>query len=271
MSTSRHLPSTDRISILAATILIAYTLSGLIQLPVRKIAIQVPGIILLDAEISIHTIVALLVAGVTAAGTNLLIREHPNRKDQNLIQHWLFPALTAWVIGVPLSQQDPGNLWWLGIGLGGGVLVLVLIAEYIVVDPDDIRYVPATIGLSAVSFALFLILVITLRTMEFRLFLMLPAITISIGLVSLRTLNLQLRGNWAIVPTAVIMLITSQIAAALHYLPIKPITFGLILLGPAYALTSFVGGLVEKKEWRKIISEPIVIIIVVWIAALWVE
>jgi hypothetical protein len=269
--TSRHLPNPDRISVLAATILIAYALSAFIQFPARKLAIQIPGIILLDVEINVHTILAILVAGVTAAGTSLLIREHPKWKDQNLVQHWLLPALTAWAIGIPLSQQDPGNLWWLGIGFGGGVLILVLIAEYIVVDPEDIRYAPATIGLSAVSFALFLILVITLRTMEFRLFLLLPAITLATGLTSLRTLHLRLHGYWALVPTAVIMLIITEIAAVLHYLPLKPITFGMVLLGPAYALTSFVGGLLEKKGWRQTISEPIAILVVVWIAALWLE
>ena len=199
VQSSRHLPSSDRLSVLAATILIAYTISSFIRLPTREITFQIPAIAAFSVEINIHTIISILVAGITAAGTSLLIREHPKYNEQPTFQHWLLPALTALVIGIPLSQRNPGEFWWLGVGLSGGALILVLIAEYIVVDPEDIRYSLATVGLTAVSFALFLLLAITMKTSDFRLFIILPTISFAIGLTSLRTLYLRSRGTWAII------------------------------------------------------------------------
>jgi len=147
--------------------------------------------------------------------------------------------------------------------------MLVLVAEYITVDPDDARHAVAAAGLTAVSFALYLLLAITLRSAGLRLFLILPALTLSAWLVSLRTLHLRLRGHWLFLPALVLTLINAQLTAALHYWPLSPITYGLILLGPTYALTSLIGALSEGQSWRRAILEPALVLIVVWGTALW--
>jgi len=149
--------------------------------------------------------------------------------------------------------------------------MLVLIAEYIAIDPDDLRYTPASAGLIAVSFALFLILTIALRSADLRLFLILPAITLSGGLVSLRTLHLRLRGRWLFFPTIALTLVIAQLTAALHYWPISAIAFGLALLGPTYALTALIGALAEGIPLRRAILEPAVVLIVVWGTAFWIS
>jgi hypothetical protein len=94
----RHLPDPERLSILAATILLAYALARFIDLPGREIAVQLPGIYL-SIQINIKTIVALLVAGLTATGADWLLRDHPAIGKARSFEHWLLPALTAWVIG----------------------------------------------------------------------------------------------------------------------------------------------------------------------------
>jgi hypothetical protein len=78
------------------------------------------------------------------------------------------------------------------------LLILVFVAEYIVFDLSDARHVPAIVGLTAVSFALYLILIIAVRAAGLRLYLLLPALVIPIGLVSLRTLYLRLGGRWCL-------------------------------------------------------------------------
>jgi hypothetical protein len=85
-----------------------------------------------------------------------------------------------------------GVLWWAVFAIGGGLLILVLIAEYIVIDPSDVRHTLAAAGLTALSFTLYLILAIVLRSAGLRLFWMLPALMLAAGLVSLRTLHLRL-------------------------------------------------------------------------------
>lgn len=253
---------------LAATILLAYATARLVDLPGWELGVQLPGIYL-SFEINVRTVVALLVAVLTATGAEWLLRDHPSLGNRSSLQHWLLPALTAWVIGVPLYRLPPGPHWLASFAIGGALLMLVLVAEYIVVDPQDVRHTLATAGLTAVSFALFLMLAIALRSAGLRLFQILPALTLSAGLVSLRTLHLRLQGQWVFFQAGALALIVAQLAASLHYWPISPVTYGLALLGPAYALTSLIGGLSEGEPLNQALFEPAIVLVVVWTTAVW--
>jgi len=252
----------DRIGILSAAILLAYTLAGLVRLSTQTVAIQLPGFFF-ELRVNEQFLIALMVAGLSAAGTDWLVRGHPQFQGKYTIHHWLLPALSAWVIGMILFQQPYGILWWATFIFGGGALILVLIAEYIVVDPTDIRQIPATIGLIALSFAMLLILVITIRGIETRLFILVPAIGLASGLTSIRTFHLRLQSKWIFTPTLVIAVIIGQLGAALNYLPLEPVTFGLAILGPTYALTSFFSGLMSGSKWRSALVEPIIVLVLV--------
>ncbi len=127
VSTTRFPPNLDRINVLSATILLTYMFTGFIDIPAREFAAQLPGFYL-EIQFNTQTIVSLLVAGLAASGTDWLLRSHPSNEGRPMVQHLLVPTLTAWVIGVPLSQQALGLYWWAGIFLGGGILILVLMA-----------------------------------------------------------------------------------------------------------------------------------------------
>lgn len=266
----RYLPNPDRLSVLAAMILLAYALTRFIDLPAREIAVQLPGFYL-AYQINVRTIVALLAAGLTATGADWMLQEHPALKNKGTFEHWLLPALTAWVIGLPLYQLPNGPLWWAGFLIGGILLMAVLVAEYITVDPDDVRQPAAAAGLTAVSFALFLALAIALRYAGIRLFLIVPALGLAAGLVSLRALHLRLHGRWAFIEAGIITLVTGQIAAALHYLPLAPVPFGLAILGPAYALTSLIANLADEEPLQQAIIEPGLVLAILLGTALWIH
>lgn len=270
MEDKYSMPVTERISVLAATILFAYILSRYIDLPERILELQLPGLYL-AAQLNTKTVVTLLVAGLTATGADWLLRAHPKQKGQSTVEHWLLPTLTAWVSGTLLFNLESGLQWWLGFVLAGIVLMLVLMAEYIVLDPEDSRHPQASIGLTALSFALFLALAINLHATNVRLFLLLPALTISAGLVSLRTLHLRLRGKWTIWQSATIALIGGQFAAALHYLPITSIAFGMALIGPIYAMISYSANSIEQIPLRQALIEPLLSILLFWGIAVWVR
>jgi len=263
----RYLPQPDRLSTLAATILLAYAVSRFIQLDPRTLAVQLPGVYL-AVQINVYTLVSLLVIGITAAGADWLLRDHPAIGQHSTIEHWLLPALTAWVIGQPLFSLPIGPLWWAGFVLGGGLIMLVLVAEYIAVDPDDVRQPAAAAGLTAVSFALYLALLVELRVEELRLFQLLPLLALGAWLVSLRTFHLRLH-LWAVMESALIAFVVAQVGAALYYWRISPASFGLLLLGPAYGLTSLVGSLADGESWRQALVEPALVLLVVWAAAFW--
>ncbi len=269
MNSIKYKPNINRISVLSSAILLAYTLAGFISLPIRTLSIQLPGLYL-EFLIDEKIVISFLVAGLTATGADSLVREHPSFKGRLSIQHWFLPALTSWAIGLILLQEPFSILWWIVFAIGGSTLVLVLIAEYIVVDPHDIRRIPATIGLIALSFALFLIMAITIRSIEVRMFILVPVISAAAGLISLRTLHL-FHEEWALIEASVIAVILGQISAALNYLRINPITFGLFLLAPAYALTSFAGGLLGKRGIRQLILEPLAVLLIIWVFAIFLR
>lgn len=265
----RYLPDIDHLSMLAALILLAYALARFVSFPSRELALQLPGVYL-EVQVNVHTVMAFLVAALTASGADWLIRQHPALGRKPTVEHWLLPALTAWVVGIPLFQISGALQWAVGFMIGGALLMLVLVAEYISVDPEDARQPLAAAGLTAVSYALFLILAISLRFAGLRLFLMLPAMALAGCVVSLRALHLRLHGRWTFLQSGVVGLIIGQCVAAFHYLPLTPISFGLFLVAFGYALTSLVAGLEEGEVLERALIEPLVVFILLTVIALWV-
>lgn len=266
----RRLPSAERLSLLSATILLAYALARFIQMPAITLGAQLPGFYL-SLNLSVQTLVAFLVAGVTAAGAAWLLHDHPALQRRRTAEHWLLPALTAWALGVPLFQMPLQPLWWVGFAFGGALLILVLIAEYVVVDEDDQRRPLAAAGLTAVAFALYLVLAAGMRFAGLRLFLLLPGLAISCAVVSLRVLRLRRPQTWQFLAAGLTSLLSVQMAAALHYWPLSPVTFGLALLGPAYALTNYLGSLTEGQLASRAWIEPAIVLALLWGAALWIR
>lgn len=270
MEEHRHLPDSNRFSVLTATILLAYALTPFVKIPESKFILQLPGIIF-PFRLTFSSLISVLVALLAAVGTDWLLRGHPHLGEQKTFQHSLLPAMTAWVIGLPLSALIIGPSWWVVFTLGGILLAMVFYAEYIVLDFSDLRHAPATVGLTAVSFALFLILSIAVFNTAQRLYLLMPALMIPMALVSLRALYLRLGGRWCIPWSIGISLVVGQIAMALHYWPLSPLTYGLFLLGPAYALTSIAGSIEEKRSWATLWIEPVVMLVIFWGLALILE
>jgi hypothetical protein len=267
---SRNLPNADRLSVLAAVLFLAYALAHFVTLPEADLEVQLPGFFL-EAEITIRTLISLLAAGLTASGADWLLRDHPALQQRKTLPHWLLPSLTAWVVGLSLFQLPFGLAWWIVFGFGGALLMIVLVAEYIVVDPDDARYLPAAAVLTAVSFALFVMLAIVLKIAEVRLYMIIPSLGLAAGLVSLRTFHLRSQGDWKFLDSAVITIIVVQVAAGLHYWPISPIGFGLGVLGPAYGLVSLLSRLSEGETLRQALVEPGLVLAVTWGALFWLR
>ena len=255
MQESTHKPNFDRLSIITAMVLLAYALTAFIHIPETTISVQLPGF-LLEFKLNLVTIVSFLVAILAASGTDWLLSSHPDISRNNRIYHWLLPALTAMVIGVPLDTMQAGATWWILFGLGGLLFSAVLTLEYISVDPDDERYSLAVIGLTAVALSLLLILLISLRGAGVRLFLVLAATIPATMLIGARCLSLRLNGRWSIPWAGVITLIVAQIAVGLHYLPLSPLRYGLILIAVVYGLVSVIAALEETQPKPGFWAEP---------------
>jgi len=266
MDEHQHLPNTNQLSVLAATILLAYALTPFVRLPATNLVLRLPFAIF-AYQLNFQTIVSILTAVLAAVGADWLLRSHPHLEGTHLWLHLLLPALTAWAIGIPLSNLQVGLQWWAVFAMGGVLLVLVFMAEYIVVDFQDSLHGLATIGLTALSFALYLILAIAARAGGLRLYLLLPLLVVPLALVCLRTLYLRVGSSWHLKWTFGIAVVTGEIVVGLQYWPLNPLSFGLLVTGLAYALTSAAGAIEDGRPWPSLLVEPAAIMAVLWILA----
>jgi hypothetical protein len=266
----RYLPDPNRVGVLAAVVLLTYALTRLVNAPEFTLAIQFPGFYFSYA-LTLGTAMTLMAAGLTASGMDWLLRSHPAAPGKSLLEHWLLPALTAFIIGVLLDSLPAGSVWWAAFAVGGGLLISVFLAEYVAVDPGAPLYALASAGLTALSYALFLLFVIALRLAGVRLFLSMPALFIAAGLVTLRTLHLRIGGRWEFPWAVGVGLVSAQLAAGLHYWPLSPLQLGLVLLGPLYGLTSLAYGLSQDVPIRSALIEPAIILGGLWIAAIFLR
>lgn len=249
-----NFPDIDRLSVLSAVIMLAFALSRIFALPVWQGEWEIFGTIF-PLRLDLGNLVLLVVGGLAAAGVDWLIHDHPGRKGKSTASHWLLPALAAVVIGLGLDQLPFNPYWWIGLALGGGVLIAILSAEYATVDTTDVRLPFAGVLLVATAFTLYLILVVNLALAGFRLYVLLPVIFIGSALVSLRVLHLRLNGEWTVYEALLIAWIVTQLVAALHYWPISALRIGIWMVGVLYALSAFFVGLIEERTGRALFTE----------------
>ena len=264
-----HLPKSGRLSTITAGILICYAFLPFKQVPAREISFPLFGI-LVSLQLNFYNLISLITAVMAAAGMDWILFDHPHRKDQNLFPHLILPALTAGAIGFPLGLLKSGAAWWIILGLGSLLVVLVLLSEYISLEPTDIRYPLALMVLSGTSYSLLLILSIALRSAGIRLYLLLLLLPAIYAFFSLRILHFRLGGRWRFEWSAVITLVVTQILIALYYWPLSPIRFGLLLLGPAYAMIGVAASLEENPDPRNVYLEPLIVMAIFWILAIFI-
>lgn len=262
----RHLPDSNRLSVLLAAVLLSYVLAQMMEWEKYAVLIQLFGVdYSFDFEPSSLSI--WLAAGLTASGMDWLLRSHPQYDGRSTLPHWILPALTAVILGISLYTMPLGLSWWLGFALGGLLLFLVLTAEYIVLDSSDVRHPAASAGLMALSFALFVILAASLSYAGVRLTVLVLAIFPAASMVVLRAIYLE-TGVWDSWWSLTSAFVLTQFAAAFHYWPLKPVQYGLALLGPLYALTNLALNLREQVSARRAGLNALGSVGIFWMAAL---
>lgn len=208
-----------------------------------------------------------LAAALTAAGMDWLTRDHPALGKRSNREHLLLPTLTTFVMGTPLALLSDVSAWWAGFAVGAVLLIAVCLAEYISINPSTPQYAFARAGLTAVAYALFLILLTSLRYSGARMFLLVPAVFLAAGLISLRILHLDGTDRWDFPWAIGIGLVCAQIGAGLHYWHLTPVQFGLVITGPLYALTMLSASVSEDVPLRRAVIGPAIVVGLSWISA----
>jgi hypothetical protein len=270
MTENRSLPDPARVSVLTAVVLLAFALTRVLNVPpLFSLLIPLWSRLRLNLSFNLNTVIVLLAAGVTATGMTWLLHTHPALEKGETREHWVLPTLTVLVIGIALYSLPNTPIWWLGFGLGAAIFLVVSLAEYVAVDPVDTRYPLATAILTVLAFVIFLILAVALKAISARLVLVFPALFLAGGLAALRTLHLRLNERWEFAWAVGIGLIAAQLSAALHYLPLTPVRYGLLLLAPLYALTVLAVNLAEGSPFRRAFLEPTLMLALFWGLAIW--
>ena len=266
----RFMPDPNRIGLLTSTVLLALALGRLIPTQGFSLDIRFP-ILPFAVTLDISTLMSMLTAGLAATGMDWLLRGHPSLNKRGTFQWWFLPTLTTFVISAPLSILERGQAWWLGFIISGVLIFFVFLAEYIVVDPDAPYYTLSVAGLTAISYTLFFILAIALNASGVRLFILLPALFVASTLASLRILHLWLGDKWQFAWSIGIGLVSVQLAAGLHYWPLTPVQFGLLLIGPLYALINLAINLGENVSMRRAALETSIVAAFCWTLAIFIR
>mgnify|MGYP006928223855 CR=1 FL=1 len=260
------LPEFERMSLVMAIIMLAYASARFVEIPSQTINLDFAGLFL-SLRVNLNTITSVMVALLAAAGTDWILHDGRNELADRL-QHWMIPALTAWILSLPLANLPLSVDWWLIFSGGAVLLSFVLIAEYISQRNEHRYYSIASVGLLALSYALFLMLGINLEALEIRLVLILPTLFAAAALISLRVQMLSQEGKWSLVPIVGLAFLTTQIGAALHYWPLSPLSFAFLLLGVMYSLNNLLSALKKEKLARQVLIENGLILLVFVILAL---
>ncbi len=261
-----------KLSMIMAAIVLAFGTTRILPLEIYQYQFKFLGISF-SLNVGYRNIIAIVSSGITAAGVYWLILTHPNTKRMNLkwyrfIPNLIIPIFSTAVISITLNNMRQDNSWWIVLALGSLLLLFILIAEFYIVDPTGLTQNWASVSLIALSFALFLILTIALKTSFVRLFILVPTLTLSGSIITLRTLYLRSGGRWLFEWTFVTTLLLGQIIIGLNYFDIKPVRYGLLMLAILYGLVSLFAGIINKKKRFSLYGEPLSMFFLIVLVAL---
>jgi hypothetical protein len=267
---SYRLPQREKLSIVSASILISYAVLPFIQVSAREISFTVAGV-LIPLRINFYNLMSFIAAAIAAAGADWLLRDHPAIQTHSSLPHLILPAISAGALGFPLGLLEISFAWWIIMGFGSLMIILIMIAEYISLDQKDSRHPLALMILSAVSYGIFLLLCIVLRATSSRLYVVMLILTPFFAFLCLRILHFRLGGRWRFEWTAVITLVIAQCIVAFYYWPLTPVRYALGLLGPAYALIGITASLEENPDLHSFFYEPLFTMGIIWILGVFIS
>jgi hypothetical protein len=223
------------LSTLSAIILLVNSISRLVEIPSRGIRLTMLNIQWV-VSLNGNLLFMLLLALIVIVGTEIILRSHPAfapggpAAGESTVLHWILPGLTAFGGSAAVNLFPPGPRWWLGLVLVTGLLILIIVGEYLTIEKAGLRYDAAAVGLNILGLTLLAVLLNAIHATTARLSFALPVIAVFVAAIAGRLLDLldpatPHKHYFA----AGIGLLIAELALPLFYLPIASITFGLVL------------------------------------------
>ena len=229
MSTPLPQPNRDRLSALTALVLLTYTLLRVVNLPTYEASVTILSF-RVSLQLNAQLVLMSLVAALTIAGVDWLIELHPQKKTGwGRIQHWIIPGMAAIGAGAIVSRIPQGPWLWLGLVIAAFLLVAVLVAEFIMVDPADPRHDYVALALTTMGYLLIIGLLFAMRVSSLRAVLAIPLTMLAGGALTWRWARMQPSGEGAVRYAIAVGGLLAQLAWGLHYLALDPWRAAMIL------------------------------------------
>lgn len=229
MTSERPQPELDRLSTLAALLLLTFGLVRIIDLPSTTFDLTALGLVV-SISINSRSIMLALAVALSVVGADWLAQTHPRAPGgRRAIERWILPCLAAIGIGTLLTRIPEGPGLWLALVLAAAVLMTVFLAEFVAIDPEDRRRPVAAVGLEALSYLLLLELAFSLRLLGVRAIFAVPAQLLAGTATAWRLLRLRQPSRRVLAYGVVIGWGLAQMDWGLHYLPLLPLQGALLL------------------------------------------
>ncbi|MCS7002912.1 MAG: hypothetical protein NZ518_08700, partial [Dehalococcoidia bacterium] len=184
------------------------------------------------------------IVGVVAVGADSLVRSHPKSYLHDVahsLLFWILPALVALGAAVFLRLFGGGLAVVGGLALAGVLLTLVMLAEYLTVDPREPAYAPARLALNlATHLAAFSLYTAIYATKERSLYTG-TAVAVVSTLLAVELYRSAEAPPWRTwLYAAITGLMVGQVHWALNYWPIGSLSGGVVLLLVFYLISGVV-------------------------------
>jgi hypothetical protein len=200
-----------------------------VSLPTFEASITIFSFVV-NLQFNAHFVLLSLAAALTVAGVDWLIELHPQKRTGwERIQHWIIPGMAALGAGSILSRLPQGPWLWLGLIIAAFLLLSVLVAEFIMVDPFDPRKDLVAVGLTTLGYLLIIGLLFAMRVAALRAVLAVPLTMIAGGALTWRLVRMRSTDEGGLRYAITVGALLAQLAWGLHYLALDPWRAALIL------------------------------------------
>ena len=244
------MPKSDRLGVLISLVLLGLILSALVPLPTQEVALVVLG-----SELTLRFTgtaqLALLLAGLVAAGVEGIMRAHPRLPSRSLfytMTFWPLPALIT-VLSLILLDDLSTRILQMGfIGLAAAVLGLVIVLQYRDLSQSSQPEQADRLLLNVITYVTALWLLSAVFGARLRSLLSATGVMLVSGMLALGLLRSSenLRRTWLY--ASIVGMLMGELTWAMNYGIIDTRTGSGFLLLAYYALT----GLSQQHIWGRL-------------------
>jgi hypothetical protein len=256
----------DRISLLISLVLSGVALSSIAVLPSWTVELNVLGSPL-AVGLSGRWVVALLLAAVTAAGMESVLRSMPAlaRVDvRYTATFWILPMLVTLALALAVPNQFGDIRAWLSsLLLLGGLLAVVVVAEFGTAQLDSPDYRTARLGLNLATYLAAFALYATLYGLRQRSLISatgVALVTFPLALELLRLTEEQFGTTWLF--AGIVALVLGELTWAVNAWGLTALGGGALLLVVFYTLSGIAQQHLAGRLNRRVALEFTIIAVI---------